>query len=618
MMAGLPVQRLSSPAARGLRVDDCELVAPRAGQGLGDVWTAERARGGAAAVKFVGPAEAAAAQRFEEQVRRLARVTSPNLATLHGGGVSGSWLYVVTEAVEARTLEDWLAGQRETGAPVPAGVALHLFDSVCGALQGAHRQGVAHGALSPVTVLLRALAPGTYHPWVLDLGLGAWVRDASLVAAIEAPPAAYLAPEQDAGGDGTPRSDVFSLGLLLVELLCGTVAPGCGPRETLAQGVGRIHRGLAGQLAALRNDVHEDFWTTLAAALHPDPAQRPESAQQLKGRVRAAAQNAGLWRDTPEPTPEPPAPQAGRRVGAVAPRGRDATAPEGWQHAERDRGGPPATAAGLSRSVRAPRVVRPTQGTIDPPVGAPPERASAPAEPPRVEAPAATVPTLATAAASARASVEPGAAGWSHGASATFAEPAEDDLGTVRAAALEAFDETPPAAPAEPMRRSASATTDLGDGRSAFQTVAANRGFAASASAGDPTATMKVARHSLPGLAAPPAEDPQESTMADPPPSPPAAWGAPAPPFAPPTPFAPSGGQPSPSFGPPAGVTPDATLQAARGPRDHAAPPFVLRPPAALPRARGSRWWIAPAAILALLAAVLVAWLAATATATGP
>jgi serine/threonine protein kinase len=594
-------------------------------------------------VKFIAPSGGSTVPRiFDEQLKQLLRVTSPNLAALRGGGVCQGWLYVVTEWLEARNLEDWIAGQRATGDPVPAGVALHLFDGVCGALQGAHRQGIAHGALSPATILLRALAPGSYHPWVLDLGVGRWVRDASLTAAVEPPSRVYLAPEQDAGGDGTPRSDVFSLALLLVELLCGTANPGCGPRETLAQAVARNHRGLAAQLAALRSDIHEDFWTTLAAALHPEAAQRPEGAQQLKLRVRAAAQHAGIWRDTPEALPEPPAaPRAEVRAAVAAfTKTRDESVPEGWLHSERMRVDP-AAVRGMLRSTQ-PRYATgslPASGAMAPPAPAP----SAPAPPPAVTSgspmPSPTLSPLEERTVPALALPD---GGWS------FADDPDAQEGTERRPSLLPSQPVdPPSGPSQSLRRRARTQGLHENAPSAFQTLPVSRGFGeVEPIAAHPGATMKVLRASVPGVHESPPEDLEATTLADPAaavlpveatvalplPTPVPAAMLPVeatvalplptveatsspvrPRTMPPSPYVPS----TPVSGHvgqvPGGVPvlsgpwhPEATLHALPGPV-----PFVLRPPDPLPPERPSRWWMLPAVLFMAVLLAAVAWFVA-------
>lgn len=337
------MSRLAPPARPGTLLDGYSLVARRDDQGLGEVWLGERphAPDDRAVLKFIAPAPSGSAsvpREFDDRVKQLTRVTSPNLVGVRRGGMHDGWLFTLNEFIEARTLENWLAGHREAKTLPPPGVALWIFDAICGALQGAHRQGLAHGALSPRSVLLRLLAPGTYHTWVLDLGLSPWLREASEVSEIENVSPRYLAPEQESAAAPTPRSDVFALGVLLVELLTLTTTPGGNPREPIARYVQRDFGSLTGALQKLRDDIHEDFWFTVSEALDPDAAQRPENAQQLKTRVRAAARNAALWRDAPEPAPEPPTPRERRETAtesSPAARGRDAVAPEGWQHSER-------------------------------------------------------------------------------------------------------------------------------------------------------------------------------------------------------------------------------------------------------------------------------------------
>ncbi len=334
------VQRRESPGRQGLLVDGYALASRRADHGLGDAWLAQRPHqpDDEAVVKFVAPVQGdVVPSAFDEAFRKVQRATSPGLVNVRRWGLCEGWLYVVTEAIEARPLEDWIAGYRDASARPPPGVALWLFDNLCSAMQSAHRQSLTHGALSPRNVLLHPLAPGTYHAWILDLGLASWITDGAAIAAVEAPSPMYLAPEQlDPRATATPRADLFTLSLLLVELLTLNASPGSTSREPLARVVMREHGRLVEHLKRLRDDVPESFWVALAETLHPEATRRPESAQQLKAKVRAAAHQAALWRDVPEPAPEPPPPKRERSASREAAAFRaSATAPEGWQQAER-------------------------------------------------------------------------------------------------------------------------------------------------------------------------------------------------------------------------------------------------------------------------------------------
>jgi hypothetical protein len=334
------VESRLSPGRQGLIIDGYQLIVQRTDQGLGDAWLAQRPHDASEqfVVKFVSPVEGSApSTAVVDALTKAERTGASGLVNLRRWGVTEGWLHVAHEFIEARPLSDWIAGCHDATTPPPPSVALWLFDRLCGAVHSAHRQSVIHGAISPRSVLVRALSPGLYHGWVLDLALGDSLRDAALVSTLEAPPTAYLAPEQLAQkGNITPATDVFALALLLVEMLTLTAAPHGNPREPIARFVEHDHARLPALLHNLRDDVHDEFWTVLSEALHPSAERRPQSVQSLKGRVREAARAAGLWEEVPRAFAEPPPPTKAATADAHAQRGR-ATAPDGWQHSERMR-----------------------------------------------------------------------------------------------------------------------------------------------------------------------------------------------------------------------------------------------------------------------------------------
>lgn len=407
------VDRRETPARPGLLVDGYALVARRGDHGLGDAWLAQRPHqpDDEALVKFVAPlqGDAVVPRAFDETLRKVQRATSPGLVNVRRWGVSESWLYVVTEVIEARPLEDWIGGYREAATRPPPGVVLWLFDSLCAAVQSAHRQGIVHGAISPRSVLLHPLSPGAYHAWILDLGLAQSINEAAAVSAIEPAPQGYLAPEQlDPREPPTARSDLFALSVLLVELLTLNPAPGSASREPLARVVLRDHGRLVEHLKRLRDDVHEDFWSALAETLHPDPSRRPESAQQLKSRIRSAAVQAALWRDVPEPAPEPPLPSSARGAAGDPVAKGNGAAPEGWQHAERlpSKVDPEALKSMLSVAARKRRSTNTGTAIVAPPPSPTPSPAPSPAPTPYA-AQQHFAPPVATPAAAMRTSPVP-------------------------------------------------------------------------------------------------------------------------------------------------------------------------------------------------------------------
>lgn len=609
-------------------VDGYVLTARRSDHGLGEAWLAQRPHqpDDEVVVKFIAPAGGdglTAPKGFDETLRKVQRATSSGLVSVRRWGVAEGWLYVVTEVIEARPLEDWLAGHRESGTRPPPGVALWLFDGLCGAVQSAHRQGVVHGALTPRSVLLHPLSPGSYHGWILDLGVAPWVAEAATVSVIEAPPLEYQSPEQlDARGAVTPQSDVFALALLCVELLTLTATPGCGARESVARVVGRGHERLVEHLKKLRDDVHEDFWAPLVEALHADPTRRPESAQQLKARVRAAAHNAALWRDVPEPVPEPPAPKNPRGLApdaALASRSH-AVAPEGWMHAERlpARVEPEVAKELLSMAARKRRATSMPAAVIAPVVpsfATPDEAADGTVRAPSVmpgEFTADVVNPSFSGVSSAFEGADGGAAG---------ALPEVTLLPSRAWSGLAAVAE----APSQPQRRARSSTRGLDEAEaSAFfaqfdearpdVTVPARRATLPPVAPGDfeVDTTLKAPRSGVVTKTEDVAAMMQAmQTPLRPSPAPsqsPPVYPAPRQGTMPPPSYAP----PPPSYAPPS-YAPAPPSYTSPLPQRYvpvpAAEPFVLRPPDGMPVKSSGAWWVFAVAAVIVLGAATVALL---------
>src|SRR3990170_378077 len=174
---------------------------------------------------------AEASKRLVEEARLAAQIHSPGIVRALGVGRVGASFYLSTELVEGRTLRAVLTCCREDGFPFGADHALMIASRAAAGLEALHGRKdeagrpLVHGLISP-----RQLAVA-FDGEVKLKGLGLWAAfgDTELLAPEER---AYLAPEQ-AEGRGDPRSDVYALGLVLLEALCGQ-ATDCDPLERLA------------------------------------------------------------------------------------------------------------------------------------------------------------------------------------------------------------------------------------------------------------------------------------------------------------------------------------------------------------------------------------------------
>ncbi len=157
--------------------------------------------------------------RLREEARLLSQLDHPGIATVHDFDTHDGVDFLVMELVRGQTL-----AQRVTRGPVPEPEAIDLALQICEALEAAHERGIIHRDLKPANVMLAARG----RVKVLDFGLATCCRedDASLSEAVTRPVALegtvpYMAPEQLLGQPSDERTDVFSLGAMLYELLTG-------------------------------------------------------------------------------------------------------------------------------------------------------------------------------------------------------------------------------------------------------------------------------------------------------------------------------------------------------------------------------------------------------------
>jgi serine/threonine-protein kinase len=148
--------------------------------------------------------------RFRREARTAGSLNHPNIVAVHDVGADGGRAYLVMELVHGRTLAEVIRAE----APLVPGRAARIAGRVAEALEYAHGRGVVHRDVSPGNVMLT----DTGEVKVLDFGI-AQVDLGSTGPASARGTVAYLAPEVERGAGAGPRSDVYALGAVLVELL---------------------------------------------------------------------------------------------------------------------------------------------------------------------------------------------------------------------------------------------------------------------------------------------------------------------------------------------------------------------------------------------------------------
>ena len=224
-----------------------------------------------------------------EEGRLAARVRHPNVVTIFGAqqidGRTGLWM----ELVEGRTLEAELAERGPFSAEALTTVGIEL----CGALEAVHDAGLVHRDVKSVNVMR-----DVRNRIVLgDFGTGRDLDepDDARIGLTGTP--AYLAPEIFRREPATPRSDIYSLGVLLFHLATGEFpVPGSTIRE-----IRRAHdEGKRRSLSAFRRDLPPRFLAAVDDSLDPRPDRRYRTARQLADALRPAT------------------PRSSRRIGGIA------------------------------------------------------------------------------------------------------------------------------------------------------------------------------------------------------------------------------------------------------------------------------------------------------------
>jgi len=249
------------------------------------------------ALKVLSPSLASSPgfrERFLSEARSCSRLNHPNITVIHEIGEEDGLDYIAFEYVEGENLEALL--EREGALSVERGLEIGL--QLASALSHAHGRGIVHRDLKPANVVISTLG----IPKILDFGLAkemplavthegdtlARLTQAGMIVGT----IAYMAPEQALGEAVDARSDVFSFGCLLYELLSGRAAfRGATPAQVLDH----LLHGEPEPLERLRPDVSPELVGVVARAMRKSAAERypdmDELAKDARG-IRASSEGA--------------------------------------------------------------------------------------------------------------------------------------------------------------------------------------------------------------------------------------------------------------------------------------------------------------------------------------
>ncbi len=215
---------------------------------------------------------AALQERFFQALPPCAALDHPGIARVYDYGLADRHYYIASRLVEGTVLQDVLS-ERRSG--LPQARALTIFRQVADAVAYAHGRGVVHQDIRPGNILL----DGPDTPVVVDFGLlRIATGDAQTTAEFSPRAPLYMSPEQASGAEITPRSDVYSLGILLYEMLTGDVPfRGSTPVQILLQHLQRDPRP-PGELVP---DLDPRVEAAILRAMAKNPADRFSSPLEM-------------------------------------------------------------------------------------------------------------------------------------------------------------------------------------------------------------------------------------------------------------------------------------------------------------------------------------------------
>lgn len=285
----------SEPIPSDMRVGPWQIIRHIGRGGMGVVYEAVRAEGDftqRAAIKLLRHEAIAELGRFHAERQILARLEHPGIARLYDGGIAADGRpYMVMELIAGEPITDYCARTQATLQK-----RMSLFTQVCEAVAYAHRNLVVHRDLKPANILVTAEG----QVKLLDFGVAKLIAvdDRDLTRTVGAPlTPASAAPEQLLGGSVTTATDVYTLGLLLFELLTGTRpwSPAGAPiAHAMRVVLERPAPAPSATAAALPDPplpprvLRGDFDAIVSKALRKEPAHRYETVDALRLDVERA------------------------------------------------------------------------------------------------------------------------------------------------------------------------------------------------------------------------------------------------------------------------------------------------------------------------------------------
>jgi beta-lactam-binding protein with PASTA domain/tRNA A-37 threonylcarbamoyl transferase component Bud32 len=255
--------------------------------GMANVYLAEdEVLGRRVAIKILNDRHAGDDQfveRFRREAKNAASLSHPNIVSIYDRGEAEGTYYIAMEYLDGRSLKELIVSR----GPAPVNLAIDYARQILAAIRFAHRHGIVHRDIKPHNVLVDA--EGRLK--VTDFGIARAGASQMTEAGSIIGTAQYLSPEQAKGAPVDQTSDLYSVGVVLYELLTGVVPfSGDTPVEIAMKHLSTVPP----PPSAKRKDVPRDLDLVVMRALAKDPSERYQSAEEMDADLRRISRGMAI------------------------------------------------------------------------------------------------------------------------------------------------------------------------------------------------------------------------------------------------------------------------------------------------------------------------------------
>lgn len=236
--------------------------------------------------------------RFEEEATAIAQLRHPNIVQVYDFDHDEDTYYIVLEFIPGETLNDRLKRLNQAKRFLPLAEALQIMIQVCEAVDYAHKRGLVHRDIKPANIMLNVQQQAILTDFGIVKILGSEKHTATGAVLGTA---LYMSPEQVRGETAEPRSDIYSLGVTLFEMLSGNPPFQADSVMTVLM----MHlTDPVPDLRSLRAEVPAEVVAIIEKAMAKDARQRYQTAAEMATALRAALAHCSTAPEVSQPTPD--------------------------------------------------------------------------------------------------------------------------------------------------------------------------------------------------------------------------------------------------------------------------------------------------------------------------